>query len=112
MRFISGWVIYSGIDGRVSRGLGPVVQSAGMEVDVQEWHRAIQLIETALAASIDIDRLAQVALASEYHFRRMFGSLAGSPVSECIRQQRLTVATTAILAGRTVLQVAIRYVYG
>ena len=79
---------------------------------MQEWNRAIELIETDLAAPIAIDRLAKVALTSEYHFRRMFASLAGIPVTEYIRRRRLTVATAEILAGQTVLEVAIRYGYG
>lgn len=79
---------------------------------MQEWNRAIELIETNLATPIDIDNLAQGALTSEYHFRRMFASLAGIPVSEYIRRRRLSVATAEILAGQTVLDVAIRYGYG
>ncbi|WP_129660530.1 AraC family transcriptional regulator [Rothia uropygialis] len=79
---------------------------------MQEWDQAIELIEADLTAPIDVAHLAQVALTSEYHFRRMFASLAGIPVSEYIRRRRLTAATGEILAGQTVLDVAIRYGYG
>ena len=48
---------------------------------MQEWNRAIELIEADLASPIDVGRLAQVALTSEYHFGRMFASLAGLPLS-------------------------------
>ncbi|WP_426226470.1 AraC family transcriptional regulator [Pseudarthrobacter sp. DSP2-3-2b1] len=79
---------------------------------MQEWNRAIELIEVDLAAPIDVGQLAQVALTSEYHFRRMFASLAGLPLSEYIRRRRLTAATAEIVAGQAVLDVAVRYGYG
>ncbi|MDQ0735109.1 AraC family transcriptional regulator [Arthrobacter agilis] len=79
---------------------------------MQEWNRAIELIEADLTAPVDAGALARVALTSEYHFRRMFASLAGMPLSEYIRRRRLTAATGEILAGRTVLEVATRYGYG
>ncbi len=79
---------------------------------MQEWNRAIELIEADLSAPIDVGRLARVALTSEYHFRRMFASLAGIPLSEYIRRRRLTAATGEIVAGRPVLEVATRYGYG
>lgn len=52
-----------------------------------------------------------IAMTSEYHFRRMFASLAGIPVSEYIRRRRLTAATAEIIAGQSVLDVAVRYGY-
>jgi AraC family transcriptional regulator len=79
---------------------------------VQEWNRAVELIEADLAAPVDVSRLARVALTSEYHFRRMFASLAGMPVSEYIRRRKLTAATAEIVAGQGVLVVAVRYGYG
>ncbi|AGF72474.1 AraC family transcriptional regulator [Corynebacterium halotolerans] len=79
---------------------------------MQEWNRAIQLIEENLAGAIDVGRLARAALTSEHHFRRMFASLSGLPVSEYIRRRRMTVAAAEIIAGRTVLDVALRYGYG
>lgn len=79
---------------------------------MQEWNRAIELIEADLTSPIDVGHLAQVAFTSEYHFRRMFASLAGLPLSEYIRRRRLTAATAEIVAGQAVLDVAIRYGYG
>ncbi|GAB3543484.1 AraC family transcriptional regulator [Arthrobacter tecti] len=79
---------------------------------MQDWNRAIELIEADLTATIDVGALARVALTSEYHFRRMFASLAGIPLSEYIRRRRLTAATAEILAGDPVLDVAVRYGYG
>lgn len=84
----------------------------GMEVAVQEWNRAIELIEKDLTADIEVGALARTALTSEYHFRRMFSSLSGLPVSEYIRRRRLTAATAEIVDGGPVLEVAVRYGYG
>lgn len=78
---------------------------------MQEWNRAIEAIEADLTAEIDVGTLARIALTSEYHFRRMFSSLAGLPVSEYIRRRRLTAATAEIIDGGTVLAVAVRYGY-
>ncbi|WP_104181799.1 helix-turn-helix domain-containing protein [Arthrobacter sp. B0490] len=79
---------------------------------MEEWNRAIDLIEADLPARVDVGRLARVALTSEYHFRRMFASLAGIPLGEYIRRRRLTAATGEIVAGHAVLEVALRYGYG
>ena len=75
---------------------------------MQEWNRAVELIEADLTASVDVGRLARVALTSEYHFRRMFASLAGMPVSEYIRRRKLTAATAEIVGGRRALRVRVR----
>lgn len=79
---------------------------------MQEWTRALELIEQDLTEAVEVSTLARTALTSEYHFRRMFASLAGIPISEYIRRRRLTSATAEIIAGATVLDVALRYGYG
>jgi len=79
---------------------------------MQGWNRAVELIEQDLTADIEVRDLAKAAVTSEYHFRRMFSSLAGLPISEYIRRRRLTAATAEILEGVTVLDVAVRYGYG
>ncbi len=89
-----------------------VASVQGMEATVHEWNRAVELIEHDLTAPVEVSTLARTALTSEYHFRRMFSSLAGFPVSEYIRRRRLTAATAEILEGGTVLDVAVRYGYG
>ncbi|WP_205208146.1 AraC family transcriptional regulator [Arthrobacter sp. 147(2020)] len=92
--------------------MAPVALQVETEAVVQEWNRAIELIEADLTAIVDMTALAQVAMTSEYHFRRMFATLAGMPVSEYIRRRRLTAATAEIVAGEAVLEVAFRYGYG
>ncbi len=79
---------------------------------MQHWNRAIGDIEADLTADVDVQALARTAMTSEYHFRRMFSTLAGMPLSEYVRRRRLTAATAEILDGSTVLDVAVRYGYG
>ncbi|GHH36707.1 AraC family transcriptional regulator [Streptomyces candidus] len=76
---------------------------------------AMEHIEVRLAGEreVEIAELARIAMTSEYHFRRMFSSLAGMPLSEYVRRRRLTVAGAEVLDGRrTLLEIAVRYGYG
>ena len=79
---------------------------------MHEWNAAIEVIESRLTEPIDVAELARLAMTSEYHFRRMFATLAGMPISEYIRNRRLTKATANLLDGATVLDTAIAYGYG
>lgn len=79
---------------------------------MHEWNTALGLIETKLTEPIDVAELARVAMTSEYHFRRMFVTLTGMPISEYIRNRRLTKATADLLDGASVLATAIAYGYG
>src|SRR5690625_3331362 len=79
---------------------------------MQRWNEAIEAIEADLTDRVDVAALAHRATTSEYHFRRMFATLAGLPISEYVRRRRLTVATAEILDGATVLDTAIRFGYG
>ncbi|MBB4985979.1 MULTISPECIES: AraC family transcriptional regulator [Streptomyces] len=75
-------------------------------------NQAMEHIETRLDESIDVSELARITLTSEYHFRRLFSSLAGMPLSEYVRRRRLTVAGAEVLAGEpTLLEIAVRYGY-
>lgn len=80
---------------------------------LERLNQAMEHIESQLDQEIDVARLAQTAVTSEYHFRRLFSALAGITLSEYIRRRRLTVAGAEVLAGeRTLLDVAMRYGYG
>jgi len=48
---------------------------------MRAWNAAIDHIETQLTGEITGAELASIALTSEYHFRRMFATLAGIPLS-------------------------------
>ncbi|MGW4165129.1 AraC family transcriptional regulator [Streptomyces sp. NPDC004788] len=75
-------------------------------------NQAMEHIEGHLDQQIDVSELARITVTSEYHFRRLFSSLAGMPLSEYVRRRRLTVAGADVLAGEpTLLEIAIRYGY-
>lgn len=84
----------------------------GLEEAMREWNEAIDYIEKHLTGELSGEALAAITMTSEYHFRRMFATLAGMPVSEYIRRRRLSVATGQILDGRGVLEVAVDFGYG
>lgn len=79
---------------------------------MDHWNAVIGLIEQQLDRDIDVQELARRALTSEHHFRRMFSTLAGMPLSEYIRRRRLTVAAAEVLSGDKAIQdIAVKYGY-
>ncbi|MGE7385776.1 AraC family transcriptional regulator [Streptomyces sp. NPDC004126] len=75
-------------------------------------NQAMEYVESHLDRHLDVSELARITVTSEYHFRRMFSSLAGMPLSEYVRRRRLTVAGAEVLAGEpTLLEIAFRYGY-
>ncbi|MFJ3718057.1 GyrI-like domain-containing protein [Streptomyces sp. NPDC090057] len=75
-------------------------------------NQAMEHIEEHLDRTVEVSALARITVTSEYHFRRLFSSLAGMPLSEYVRRRRLTVAGAEVLAGEpTLLEIAIRYGY-
>ncbi|MFG2987732.1 effector binding domain-containing protein [Streptomyces sp. NPDC048257] len=80
---------------------------------LERLNQALEYIERCLDQEIDVAELARIATTSEYHLRRMFSALAGTPLSEYVRRRRLTVAGAEVLAGReSLLEIAVRYGYG
>lgn len=79
---------------------------------LERWNHAIAAIDERLTDEIDVADLARMTLTSEYHFRRMFSTLAGMPVSEYVRRRRMTVAAAEVLDGAALADLAVRYGYG
>lgn len=84
---------------------------------LERWNDAIDAIESELAdphhaGEIDVADLARVTLTSEYHFRRVFSTLAGMPVSEYVRRRRMTIAAADVLEGAALADLAVRFGYG
>jgi len=76
-------------------------------------NRALAYIEDNLAGEIDMRQVERLALCAEYHFRRMFSSLAGIPLSEYIRRRRLTLAAFDLIQhDARVIDTALKYGYG
>ncbi|MFF0624354.1 GyrI-like domain-containing protein [Streptomyces sp. NPDC004296] len=79
---------------------------------LERLNEAMEHIERHLDRPVGTGELARIAMTSDYHFRRMFSTLAGMPLSEYLRRRRLTVAGAEVLAGeRTLLDIAMRYGY-
>lgn len=79
---------------------------------LHDFNRAMQYIEDTLTAEVDMQRVAQLAGCSEYHFRRMFSFLSGMSMSEYIRRRRLSLAALALQTSTVrVLDVAVSYGY-
>ncbi|MCB0037058.1 MAG: AraC family transcriptional regulator, partial [Anaerolineales bacterium] len=79
---------------------------------LQRLNQALTYIEENLADEIDFDQVEQLALCSEYHFRRMFSFLAGVSLSEYIRRRRLTLAAFELIHSEAlVIDVALKYGY-
>lgn len=77
-----------------------------------ELNLAIEYIEERLSSQIDYAEAARLALCSEYHFRRMFSSLAGVSLSEYVRRRRLTLAAFDLSnSDIKVIDVALKYGY-
>ncbi|MFB7816557.1 GyrI-like domain-containing protein [Paenibacillus chitinolyticus] len=79
---------------------------------LEKMNGALAYIEANLTNDIDFKEVARLALCSEYHFKRMFSTLAGVTLSEYIRRRRLTLAAFE-LAGTDLrlLDVAVKYGY-
>jgi AraC family transcriptional regulator len=71
----------------------------------------IDYIEDHLADEIDIDKCAEIACCSSYHFQRMFGFTAGVTLGEYIRRRRMTAAARDLVGGAKVLDTALCYGY-
>lgn len=79
---------------------------------LKNMNEALQYIEENLAHDIDFNKVARLALCSEYHFKRMFSFLAGITISEYIRRRRLTLAAFELNNTHLrIIDVAIKYGY-
>ncbi|WP_455716893.1 AraC family transcriptional regulator [Anaerosporobacter sp.] len=78
----------------------------------ENMKNAIDYIEDNLDAEIEYERIAQIALCSQYHFQRMFTFLIGVPLSEYIRRRRLTLAAFDLQnSNEKVIDLALKYGY-
>lgn len=73
---------------------------------------AMRYIEDNLDGDIDLERLAQIAQCSSFHFQRVFSYMAGVPLSEYIRRRRMTKAAFELQnSGAKVVDLALKYGY-
>ncbi|MFG2819146.1 GyrI-like domain-containing protein [Kitasatospora sp. NPDC048365] len=80
---------------------------------LERLNQALDHLEAGLGREVDVAEAARIATVSEYHFRRLFSTLAGMPLPVYLRRRRMTLAGADVLAGEpTLLDIAVRYGYG
>lgn len=77
---------------------------------LENMNRALAYLEEHLDQDVDLSEAARRADCSEFHFKRMFSSLAGIGIAEYLRRRRLSQAAVDLRAAR-VLEVAVKYGY-
>lgn len=81
-----------------------------------EWitrlNTAINYIEEHLTDGLNYEELGKIVCCSSYHFQRMFGYMAGVPLSEYIRRRKMSRAAADLQkADEKVLDIALKYGY-
>lgn len=81
-----------------------------------EWlnrlNMAMQYIEKHLDGEIELEKVAQIACCSPFHFQRMFSYIADVPLSEYVRRRRMTKAARELQSpGAKVVDIALKYGY-
>lgn len=78
---------------------------------IEKLNETIEFIEEHLADEIDYKTLGHIACCSPFHYQRMFGYMAGIPLSEYIRRRRMTKAAIDVQNGEKIVDVANKYGY-
>ncbi|SHI67742.1 AraC family transcriptional regulator [Desulfosporosinus lacus] len=81
-----------------------------------EWlsclNEAINYMEEHLEDEIDLERVAQIARCSSFHFQRMFSYLADLPLSEYIRRRKMTRAVFDLQnSDEKIIHIGLKYGY-
>lgn len=81
-----------------------------------EWlnrlNDVMSYLEDHIEDEIDLNRMAQIACCSPFHFQRMFSYLAEVPLGEYIRRRKMTRAAADLQAGNErIIDIALKYGY-
>lgn len=75
-------------------------------------NEAIGYLEAHLEEELDLERAAQLACCSSFHFQRMFSYLADMPLSEYLRKRKMTRAAFDLqYSDEKVIDIALKYGY-
>lgn len=79
---------------------------------LKELNRVIDYIEEHLTDDeLSLEAISEYAGVSDYHFRKIFYYLSGIPLSEYIKNRKLSEASMDLLNGEKVTDVAMKYGY-
>lgn len=79
---------------------------------IEEISSAIDYIEANLTKKLTIEEIAKQAYVSPFYFQKGFAMLCGFTVGDYIRQRRLTLAGSELLATRKkIIDIALKYQY-
>ena len=77
---------------------------------IERLNRAVEYLEEHLEEP-DPREAAKIACCSPYHFQRMFGLLAGVPLSEYLRRRKMSRAAADLQSGERIVDAAVKYGY-
>lgn len=90
-----------------SLNLNPFPVTRGSRgLDPRRLQRVVEYIQANLAKEITVEELAAAASLSRFHFSRMFKASTGQSPSRFIGQQRLHLAKSLLVAGKSIADVA------
>ncbi|ABX43536.1 AraC family transcriptional regulator [Lachnoclostridium phytofermentans] len=79
---------------------------------IKKFNEVIKYIEDNLKGEISYDTISQIAGCSIYNFQRMFSYIADKPLSEYIRNRRLTLAAFDIMNSKDrIIDISFKYGY-
>lgn len=78
---------------------------------LSELNHVMDYIEDHLTDDLSLEMISEYAGVSDYHFRKIFFYLSGLPLSEYIKNRKLSEANKDLLQGEKVTEVAFKYGY-
>ena len=78
---------------------------------LKELNQVIDYIEDHLTDDLSLEKIAEYAGVSDYHFRKIFFYLSGMTLSEYVKNRKLSEANQDLLRGEKVTDVAFKYGY-
>lgn len=79
---------------------------------IEQLNRAINYMEEHLEEGIELEKVAEIACCSAFHFQRMFSYIANIPLSEYIRRRKMTRAALDLQKKDfKIIDIALKYGY-
>lgn len=79
---------------------------------IEQLNKAINYMEEHLEDGIELEKVAEIACCSAFHFQRMFSYIANIPLSEYIRRRKMTRAAFDLQnKDIKIIDVALKYGY-